>query len=578
MTPTTSKYRSILLIGKWRVDPALDEISSEGKTVKLEPRAMRLLLCLAARPGQILDIQELLEEVWPGVVVALGSVYQAIAQLRRTLGDGAEQPTYIDTVSRKGYRLIASVTPWVHESLVPAQATPTDKSIAVLPFANLSADKDNEYFSDGLAEEILNALSQVEDLRVASRNSSFFFKGKATEMSEIATKLRVANVLEGSARRAGNRLRITVQLVDARNGFQLWSERYDRQMEDIFEIQDDIAKAITERLKVTLGAGAQRSTSNPEAYEIYLKGRHHWHQRSPGALHAAIRCFEEAIKLDPGYALAYAGLADCYGILRAWGWMSGEAARARAMAAMTQGITLAPWLWEVNFSRAFYILHFERAWRDAEPHFQKAIAINPRSSLAQVYYGLFLETEGRAEAAVAQTMLACRLDPLSPIVHGHASTTLNALGCFDAAEHAAQQALELQPDFILGLTNRGLALCGLGRYEEAIEPLERGAIISRDPICVCRLGFGYAQAGRPEDARRLLHEWEDRGTRGEYIPAFAPMTIHVGLGDLPAIRATFAKALAETVSPLSIRNIGHFLQPFRSDPEIDRLHRELFGW
>jgi tetratricopeptide (TPR) repeat protein len=248
------------------------------------------------------------------------------------------------------------------------------------------------------------------------------------------------------------------------------------------------------------------------------------------------------------------------------------------MAAMTQGITLAPWLWEVNFSRAFYIFHFERAWRDAEPHFQKAIAINPRSSLAQVYYGFFLDAEGRTEAAVAQTMLACRLDPLSPIVHSHASTTLNSLGRFDAAEHAAQQALELQPDFILGLHHRGLALCGLGRYEEAIEPLERGAIISRAPISVCSLAFGYAQAGRPENARRLLRELEDRGTRGEYIPAFAPMTIHVGLGDLPAIRATFARALAETVSPLSIRAIGHFLQPLRSDAEIDRLHRQLFGW
>jgi pentatricopeptide repeat protein len=195
-----------------------------------------------------------------------------------------------------------------------------------------------------------------------------------------------------------------------------------------------------------------------------------------------------------------------------------------------------------------------------------------------VYYGLFLAAEGRTEAAVAQTTLARRLDPLSPIVHGHASTTLNALGRFDAAEHAAQQALELQPDFILGLYHRGLALCGLGRYEEAIEPLERGAIISRAPISVCVLGFGYAQAGRPEDARRLLRELEDRGIRGEYIPAFALMTIHVGLGDLPAIRATFARALAETVSPLSIRNIGHFMQPLRSDPQIDRLHRELFGW
>lgn len=197
-------------------------------------------------------------------------------------------------------------------------------SVAVMPFQNLSSDRENEYFSDGLAEEILNALSQVEGLTVAARASSFYFKGKSTEMSEIASRLRVANVLQGSVRRAGNRVRGMVQLVDLRNGFQLWSERYDRQMEDIFEIQDEIAHAIADRFKVTFGSGARRSTTNVEAYELYLKGRHLWHQRSPATLRAAIKSFEQAIQLDPEYALAYSGLADSYGILQFYGWMAPE--------------------------------------------------------------------------------------------------------------------------------------------------------------------------------------------------------------------------------------------------------------
>jgi pentatricopeptide repeat protein len=195
-----------------------------------------------------------------------------------------------------------------------------------------------------------------------------------------------------------------------------------------------------------------------------------------------------------------------------------------------------------------------------------------------VYYGLFLAADGRAEPAVAQTTLACRLDPLSPMTHGLAAAMLNALGRFDAAEHAAQQALELQPDNVLGLTYLGKALCGLGRYEESIEPLERGAIISRAPGYLGLLGLGYARAGRAEDAKRVLRELEERGIHGEYIPAFAPMTIHIGLGDVPAIRATFAKALAENASPLSICTTSPFLEAMRSDAEIDRLHRELFGW
>ena len=199
------------------------------------------------------------------------------------------------------------------KDLAPPVAPLQGASIAVLPFTNLSADKENEYFSDGLAEEILNALSQVEGLRVAARSSSFYFKGKAVEISEIAAKLRVANVLEGSVRRAGNRVRVTVQLVDVNNGFHLWSERYDRQIEDLFDVQDQIAQAITERFKVTLGSGVKRSTQNLEAYELYLKGRHYWHQRLPATVRLAIQCFEDAIKARPPVP---AGLCGARRLLR----------------------------------------------------------------------------------------------------------------------------------------------------------------------------------------------------------------------------------------------------------------------
>jgi len=225
-------------------------------------------------------------------------------------------------------------------------------SIAVLPFANLSADKENEYFSDGLAEELLIALSKVVGLRVAARSSSFSFKGKNTEMSEIASKLHVANVLDGSVRRAGNRVRVTVQLVDARNGFQLWSERYDRQMEDIFAVQDEIARAIADQLKLTLGAGVKPATQNLEAYDLYLKGRHLSSQRSPSSVRLGVKYFQQALELDTGFALAWSGLADCYSILRVYGWLSHAESQPPALAAVTKAVKLAPELWEVHFSRA----------------------------------------------------------------------------------------------------------------------------------------------------------------------------------------------------------------------------------
>lgn len=464
----------------------------------------------------------------------------------------------------------------------PAPSDPTavaEKSIAVLPFANLSADKDNEYFSDGLAEDILIALSEVDDLLVAARMSSFSFKGKAVEMSEIAAKLRVANVLDGSVRRAGNRIRVTVQLVDARNGFQLWSERYDRQIEDIFEIQDDIARAITARLKVALGAGARRATTNLEAYELYLKGRHYWYQRSSAALRAAIQCFEQAIKLDPNYAIAYAGLADCYPVVRFYGYMSADAARPPAQAAMTQAIELAPTLWESNFSRGLYTFYFEPAWRDAEAHFKKAASINPRCSIAQGYCGLLLMTEGRAAEAVAQTALACELDPLAPIVHCFDSQALRMAGRCAESERAATRALELQPDWPLSLWMRGLALCCLGRNSDAVELMERAAVVSRSALAVGHLGFAYARAGRRNDAVRLLDELEDCAGRGEYVTSLAPLITCVGLGELPALRQSLMTAIAEPVPPFAVRvSCGNFLEAFRTDPEIDRLHIQLFGW
>jgi serine/threonine protein kinase len=455
-------------------------------------------------------------------------------------------------------------------------------SIAVLPFVNMSGDADNEYFSDGLSEDLINALSRLPGLQVASRTSAFRFRGSDQDIRQIGRQLEVATLVEGSVRRAGTRLRVTAQLVNADNGYQLWSERYDRQMADVFEIQDEIVAAIVKAVVPALlgdaAQAAERPTENTEAYELYLKGRHYWHQRSPSTLRLAIQSFEQAIKIDPEYALAYAGLADCYGILRVYGWISAEEGRPKAHAAMTKAMTLAPASWEANFSHAFYWFYFESDWREGEPHFLKAIAINPRSSLAQAYYAIFLSIPRRAEDAASHAALACRLDPLSPYIHGAEAVVFNSLGRFEEAERAARSALELQPDYLFGLWQRGIALSGLERHAESIEALERVATLSRAPIFVGILGLAYARAGRRDDARRLLHELEDRGSRGEYIPAFAPLTVITGLGDLPAIRQALSATVAETAPPLTLRaTAGHFLEALRSDPEIDRLLLELYG-
>ncbi|MGP0074040.1 MAG: protein kinase domain-containing protein [Bryobacteraceae bacterium] len=457
-------------------------------------------------------------------------------------------------------------------------------SIAVLPFVNRSGDADNEFFSDGLSEDLINALTRLPGLQVASRTSAFRFRGSDLDIKQIGRQLEVATIVEGSVRRAGTRLRVTAQLVNVENGYQLWSERYDRQMADVFEIQDEIVASIVKAVvPALLGEAAhavERPTENTEAYELYLKGRHYWHQRSPSTLRLAIQSFEQAIKIDPEYALAYAGLADSYGILRVYGWISAEEGRPKAHAAMTKAMALAPESWEANFSRGFYFFYFERDWRQGEPHFQKAVAINPRSSLAQAYYAIFLSILRRTEEAIHHAALARQLDPLSPFIHCAAAVMFYALGRFEEAEHAARQALELQPDYLFGLWQRGVALSGLERHEEAIQTLERAATLSRAPMFVCLLGQAYARAGRLDDATRLLQELEDRGSRGEYIPAFAPLMILVGLGDVPVIRQALAAAIAESTPPLSLRANGGglLLEEFRTDPEIDLMLRELYGY
>jgi len=454
-----------------------------------------------------------------------------------------------------------------------------EKSLAVMPFANLSADRENEYFSDGLSEEVLNALSGVAELRVAARSSSFYFKGRTTDLQEIARRLRVAHIVEGSVRRAGNRVRVMAQLVDLRNGFQLWSERYDRELADVFEIQDEIARAISARLKVALLSGARRPTSNMEAYELYLQGHHHLNQRSPTSIHAAVQYFERCIALDPNYALAHAGLVHCYGILFFRGLTSHAAAKARAQTAMQKAIECAPELWECNFSRAVYLNYFESDWNEADPYFKRALEINPRASLANAYYAVVNSIVQREAEALRYVEDACKLDPLSANIHALSSAALVILGKFSEGEALAHHALELQPDHMLGLWWHASALSGLRRHDEAVATMERVVSIARTPVFTGSLGLVYGRAGRHEDAGRLRQELEDRRVRGEFSIGIGRLALELGSNDNERVREALTAAAGEAAQGYLIRlACGPFMEPYRSDPEIDRLCRKLYGW
>jgi TolB-like protein/DNA-binding winged helix-turn-helix (wHTH) protein/Flp pilus assembly protein TadD len=487
---------SALQIGEWIVQPTLDCISRGTETKKLEPREMRLLLCLAESAGTVVSVDRLLAEVWADVVVGSASVYQAVSQLRKILGDVDPNPTYIATVPRKGYRLIASVQRATGPALTPQApvmlrktATPrrvwvtagafaalalaaayfladkswltkhttgrspaasvgvSNKSIAVLPFVDMSENKDQEYFSDGMSEELIDMLTKVPELRVPARSSSFYFKGKQATITDIGKALGVAHVLEGSVRKSGATLRITAQLIRVDNGYHAWSETYDRKLDDIFKIQDEIADAVVTALKVQLNEGSTAArghgTTNPEAYNAYLLGRQLYLQSTVPSWRQAIEAYQKAIGLDPRYADAYADLAMSQYFLAE---NTGEHALEKlAEQAAQKAIDLDPRLATGYSSRGAlrYLRRYD--WVGAEADLKQALALEPTNSRVLSRYGILLSYLGRTEEAVAMLRKAIEQDPLHDTYWQGLGITLAESGDHAGAYDALHHALAIRP-------------------------------------------------------------------------------------------------------------------------------------
>jgi len=454
-------------------------------------------------------------------------------------------------------------------------------SIAVLPFANLSADEENQYFSDGLAEELINALTRITGLRVASPTSSFRFRERDRDVRQIGRDLGAAAILEGSVRRAGSRLRVTAQLTNTGDGYHIWSDRYDREMADVFEIQDQIVASIVGALAPALLGEARgavrRGTENLQAYELYLKGRHFWNQRSPMVMETAIRCFEDAILLDPEYAIAYAGLADCYSILRVYGWTPPEHAQPRALEAVTKAITLAPDLPEAAFSKALYVFHFEPHWRAAREFFLAAIAGSPRMAMFEAYFALFLATEYDAGEAWRRLDRALELDPHSPVIQFLAAAAACLLLDFPRAERHAARSLELQPESMGASWPQTIALLFGGRTEEALVVGERIVSRARSTIYVGVLGMVYAFAGRTDDARRIARELDERAASGEYVVPAARLSVQLALKNTDGVREALAACVDGGAAPFSVIATSRILiEPYRHDPTIAELVDRLY--
>jgi TolB-like protein/tetratricopeptide (TPR) repeat protein len=465
-------------------------------------------------------------------------------------------------------------------SAAPAAALDVERrSIAVLPFANMSDDPENEYFSDGMTEEIINTLTQLRDLRVAARTSSFAFKGKTPDIAEVGAKLKVRTVLEGSVRKAGNRLRITAQLVSVVDGYHLWSERYDREMEDVFAIQDDIARAIADKLQVTLVAGVAEQLVRPpteslEAYDLCLKGRFFVNQGGEGP-RKGLEYFQQALACDPECALAHDGIAEAYVWLGGTGTLRPQEALLKAREAATRALELDETLAEAHLRLGELSWTHEFEWSNAEKHFLRALELNPGLAQAHSVYGFFLASLGRFEESLAELRHGVELDPLAQIANTWLGQVLAWLGRFPDAIDRLRTALELDPTSWHANQILGMAYRLDSNYPEAIEALQTAmALAGRHPWSLMELALTYAASGSQAQAEAIYDELVAR-SRGEYVPPTTLSFVSAVLGRVDEAFEWLERAYEDHDMLMTwVKLLPHF-DPLRDDPRFEDLLRRM---
>ena len=451
-------------------------------------------------------------------------------------------------------------------------------SIAVLPFVNMSTDPENEYFCDGIAEELINAFTKIEQLRVAARTSAFSFKGKTGDLREIGRTLNVSTVLEGSVRKAGNRLRVTAQLVNVADGYHLWSERYDRNLEDVFAIQDEISLAIVTALKVRLigeekAALAKRHTENVEAFQLYQQGRHHWHKWNEQGFLKSRECMERAIQIDPDYALAYCGLADSY-LAGASGTIRYADILPRVKEVLARALDLDPGealAWTLSAVACYYDWDFEGAERTAA----RAIELNPRLAQAHTAQALVYLYSGRPDRALAPAKRAVELDPLAPMFNRVLAETHVALGESDSAIRQIRLLLDISPNFWRAHWLLGTILPSRGESENAIASLEEAVRCSGGaPYAVGSLAGALGSAGHRDRAEREIDALLDRARSG-YIPSLSFALAYMGLSMVDRVFEWLDRAFEERDLMLRIYFVyAPVFEVLRRDPRgIDLLRR-----
>jgi TolB-like protein/DNA-binding winged helix-turn-helix (wHTH) protein/Flp pilus assembly protein TadD len=637
--PEDQHFAARLRFGVFDLDLRAGELRKHGLRIRIQDQPFQVLAMLVAHAGEVVTREDLQKKLWPTdtFVDFDHGLNKAINKIRNALGDSAVSPRFVETVAHRGYRFLAEVkvadaapvrsperatqhyptaeasgpaglagnvvTPehylpslvWKMSAfalllLIASLATwklhswnrpsPVIRSLAVLPLESFSGDASQDYFADGMTDELITDLGQITALRVISRTSVMQYKHARKPLPQIARELNVDAVVEGTVLHSGGQVRITAQLIEARADKHLWSKSYEGELRDALALQNKVARAIADQVRIKLNPQEEAALKNvkavnPEAYESYLKGRFFWNKRTADGLKKAIEYFNEAIEKDPKYGQAYTGLADSYALLgnSDFAVLTPQEAFPKAKAAATKALELDNSLSEAHTSLAFCLSLFEWNWEAAEKEFQEAIALNPSYATAHQWYALQLSVMGRHREAIAEMSKAENLDPLSLIISADMADVLFAAHQYEESMLQSRKALDMDPNFAISHFELGQVLAQKKMYNEAIEELQKANKLSGgDATCISTLGYAYAVSGSRSEALKLMSDLKSRSDhRFSYAAHIA--LIQASLGEKDLAMASLEKAYTERFDALALRSPA--FDPLRSDPRFQDLMRRI---
>ncbi|HXM94363.1 MAG TPA: tetratricopeptide repeat protein [Candidatus Dormibacteraeota bacterium] len=621
--------------GPFRLDPAERLLLRDGKAVSLTPKAFDTLLLLVENSGHLLKKDELMQRVWPETFVEEVNLAQNISAIRRALDDKNGGAHYVETVAKGGYRFTAETRKIVRESprlgdqtpdpttvpvpepvrrrwsiawlavtasatilviaaalfLIPravkfrAKATsaipgaPSIHSIAVLPLVNLSSDPAQEYFSDGLTDELITKLAKIGSFQVISRTSVVGYKHSVKKVPEIGEELHVDSIVEGTIERVSNHVRIRVQLIRTSTDQHLWAESYDRELKDVLQLESDVAHEIAQQIGHVAseqpGRLARERPVSTEAHENYLKGRYRWNQRTESGLRAGIEHFQKAIELQPTYAQPYAGLADCYIMLANWGFMPGGEAYPKAEQAARKALEIDDQLAEAHTSLAYATFLYDWDWDGAEKKFRRAIELNPNYATTHHFYSIYLMAAGRQAEAQSEIKRAQELDPLSLIINSVVGWIYYEGRQYDQAIQQCEKTVEMDPSYAPALLDLGTIYLRTGKYEKAIAQFERARTVVGDKgVVLSYLAQARSLAGDKAEAQKILLRLE-RPSTPLFVSAWDFALIHLAFGDKEKALSFLEKAVDQHVGWVVRLGVDPALDSLRTEPRFRALQRRI---